>query len=32
MRVSRLSLARGDPLQHEFLLLPSAQAVGTFDG
>jgi hypothetical protein len=40
MRVSRLllalavfcsALARGDPLQHEFLLLPSAQAVGTFD-
>jgi hypothetical protein len=40
MRVSRLlivlcvlcsPLARGDPLQHEFLLLPSAQAVGTFD-
>lgn len=24
-------LARGDPLQHEFLLMPSAQAVGTFD-
>lgn len=24
-------LARGDPLQHEFLLLPSAEAVGTFD-
>ena len=40
MRVSRLllalslfcsALARGDPLQHEFLLLPSAQAIGTFD-
>jgi hypothetical protein len=40
MRVSRLlimlsvlasSLARGDPLQYEFLLLPSAEAVGTFD-
>jgi hypothetical protein len=40
MRVSRLLVAlsvfcapfaRGDPLQHEFLLLPSAQAVGTFD-
>jgi hypothetical protein len=40
MRVSRLlivlsvlctPLARGDPLQHEFLLLPSAQTVGTFD-
>ena len=40
MRVSRLLIvlsvlcspfARGDPLQHEFLLLPSAQAVGTFD-
>jgi hypothetical protein len=40
MRVSRLLIvlsvlcspfARGDPLQYEFLLLPSAQAVGTFD-
>jgi hypothetical protein len=40
MRVSRLllalsvfcsALARGDPLQHEFLLMPSGQAVGTFD-
>jgi hypothetical protein len=40
MRVSRLllalsifyaALACGDPVQHEFLLLPSAQAVGTFD-
>jgi hypothetical protein len=40
MRVSRLlfiflllgaPLARGDPLQHEFLVLPSAQVVGTFD-
>jgi hypothetical protein len=40
MRISRLliallllgpPLARADPLQHEFLLLPSAQAVGTFD-
>jgi hypothetical protein len=40
MRVSRLllalslfcsALARGDPLQHEFLLMPSAQAIGTFD-
>ena len=40
MRVSRLllvlsllcsPLARGDPLQHEFLLLPSAVVVGTFD-
>jgi hypothetical protein len=24
-------VARGDPLQHEFLLLPSADVVGTFD-
>ena len=40
MRVSLLILvlsvlmaqaARGDPLQHEFLLMPSAEAVGTFD-
>jgi hypothetical protein len=40
MRVSRLllalsmfssALARSDPLQHEFLLLPSALAIGTFD-
>jgi hypothetical protein len=40
MRVSRLliallllaaPLARGDPLQTEFLLLPSAEAVGTFN-
>jgi hypothetical protein len=40
MRVSRLLLvlavlaspfARGDPLQHEFLLMPSASTVGTFD-
>jgi len=40
MRVSRLllvltlllaPLARADPLQHEFLLLPSAVAIGTFD-
>jgi hypothetical protein len=40
MRVSRLLIAltvlcspwaRGDPLQHEFLLLPSATAIGTFD-
>lgn len=40
MRIARLifvltllasPLARGDPLQVEFLLLPSAQAVGTFD-
>src|SRR6201999_1527875 len=40
MRVSRLVIvlsvwcspfARGAPLQHEFLLLPSAQVVGTFD-
>ncbi len=40
MRVSRLWLvlallvaqaARGDPLQHEFLLLPSAVVIGTFD-
>jgi hypothetical protein len=40
MRVSRLliilsvlcsALARGDPLQHEFLVLPSAEVVGTFD-
>ena len=40
MRLSRLliasfllylPLARGDPLQYELLLMPSAQAVGTFD-
>jgi hypothetical protein len=40
MRVSRLLVAlavfcspwaRGDPLQHEFLLMPSATAIGTFD-
>src|SRR5579864_2733728 len=40
MRVSRLLLifsvlasaaARGDPWQHEFLLLPSVSTVGTFD-
>jgi hypothetical protein len=40
MRVARLSfvaftlcaqLARGDPIKYEFLLLPSAQAIGTFD-
>src|SRR5262249_52267718 len=40
MRTSRLifaltllvaPLARGDPVQAEFLLLPSAQVVGTFD-
>ena len=41
MRLFRLSLvfallgcspfARGDPLQHEFLLMPSADAIGTFD-
>lgn len=40
MRVSRLLLvlavfcspwARGDPLQHEFLLMPSATVIGTFD-
>jgi hypothetical protein len=40
VRVSRLllvlcvlasPLARGDPLQYEFLLMPSAQVVGTFD-
>jgi hypothetical protein len=40
MRVSRLLIvlavfcspwARGDPLQHEFLLMPSATAIGTFD-
>ena len=40
MRVSRLlfvlslllaPMARGDPLQHEFLVMPSAIAIGTFD-
>ena len=40
MRVSRLlfvlslllaTMARGDPLQHEFLVMPSAIAIGTFD-
>src|SRR5712671_4347155 len=40
MRVARLSfiafilcapLARGDPFKYEFLLLPSAQFIGTFD-
>lgn len=29
--LSATSFARADPLQYEFLLLPSAEAVGTFD-